>query len=485
MYLKDLLLDVPEVLDVRGDDGIEIKALSADSRKQLEQGMFFCFSGANFDAHDFAGQAVENGSVALVVERYLPDVQAVQVRVSDGRAAMARIASAFHGHPDKRMRMVGVTGTKGKTTTTYLLKSICEAAGMKCGLIGTTGNMIGARMLESRLTTPDPIELYDTLHTMADEGVQVVCMEVSAHALALHKLVGMTFEAAAYTNLSLDHLDFFGTMEHYRDAKRMLFADGLCRNAAFNADEETTPVVMGGLALPCMTFGISENADLYARDIEITENGVSFMLNLRGLHSAEIHLKMTGMFNVYNALAATALAMILGIDLETIKRGLEAVRSVPGRIEMLETNTPYRMILDYSHSPDALDNILRTVRTFTRGRLIALFGCGGDRDRQKRPVMGRISGQLADLSVLTSDNPRREDPMQILDAIEDGIRETNGEYVVIENRREAIRYAMNVAREGDVIVLCGKGHETYQDIGGVKHPFDEKIVVAELLTEME
>lgn len=483
MYLKDLLIDVPEVLDTRGDTATWIGALSADSRKRVNEGLFFCFAGASFDAHDFAGQAVENGCVALIVERYLEEIHAVQVRVSDGRAAMARIASAFYGHPDRRMRLVGVTGTKGKTTTTYLLKAICEAAGMKCGLIGTTGNMIGSRMLESKLTTPDPIELYDTLSTMAEEGVQVVCMEVSAHALALRKLVGMSFEAGAYTNLSLDHLDFFGTMERYRDTKRGLFADGLCQNAAFNADEETTPAVMEGLALPCMTFGICENADLYARDIEITENGVSFTMNLRGLHRAEIHLKMTGMFNVYNALASTALAMILDIDMDTIKRGLESVRNVPGRIEMLETNTPYRMILDYSHSPDALENILSTVRTFTRGRLIALFGCGGDRDRQKRPVMGRISGQLADLSVLTSDNPRREPPMQILDAIEDGIRETNGKYVVIENRREAIRYAMSVAQAGDVIVLCGKGHETYQDIDGVKHPFDEKVVVQELLKE--
>lgn len=485
MYLKDLLIDVPEVLELRGDGQTQIESLSADSRKQTQAGLFFCFRGANFDAHDFAAQAAENGSVALVVERWLPEVRAAQVLVSDARAAMARIASAFYGHPQRRMRMVGVTGTKGKTTTTYLLKSICEQAGMKCGLIGTTGNMIGARMLDSKLTTPDPIELYDTLRTMADEGVQVVCMEVSAHALALRKLVGMSFEAAAYTNLSLDHLDFFGTMEHYRDAKRRLFADGLCQNAAFNADEETTPEVCADLNLPCMTFGISQNADLYARDIEISENGVFFTLNLRGLHSADIHLRMTGMFNVYNALAATALAMILGIDLDTIKRGLEAVRSVPGRIEMLELDTPYRMILDYSHSPDALDNILRTVRTFTRGRLIALFGCGGDRDRQKRPVMGRISGQLADLSILTSDNPRREDPMQILTAIEDGIRETDGKYVIIENRREAIRYAMQVAQEGDVIVLCGKGHETYQDIGGVKYPFDEKCVVRELLAEQE
>ncbi len=239
------------------------------------------------------------------------------------------------------------------------------------------------------------------------------------------------------------------------------------------------------MTIPNITYGISANSDLYARDIEISENGVDFKMSLHGAHDFPVHLAMTGMFNVYNAMAAASCAMVLGIDTESIRKGLEAIQSVPGRIEMLQTNTPYKIILDYSHSPDALKNILKTVRQFARGRVIALFGCGGDRDHAKRPIMGRIGGQLADFCVLTSDNPRSEDPMQILKSIEEGIRPTGKPYTVIENRREAIRYAMTIAQEGDIIVLAGKGHETYQEIMGVKRPFDEKTVVRELLEEMQ
>jgi len=315
--------------------------------------------------------------------------------------------------------------------------------------------------------------------------VEVVCMEVSAHALYLRKLVGVKFEAAAYTNLSQDHLDFFGTMEKYFEAKRLLFTDDMVRNAAVNVDEDTAPQVCEGMTCPLLTYGISTSADLFARDIEITESGVSFTVNLRNLHSERIHLLLTGMFNVYNALVAAACALILGVSLEDIKKGLEAVVSVPGRVEMLDTATPYRMILDYSHSPDALENILTTVREFCRGRIILVFGCGGDRDKGKRPMMGEIAGKFADYSILTSDNPRFEDPMDILDAIEKGIEPTGAKYEIIENRRDAIRQAMEMAVGGDIIVLAGKGHETYQDICGVKLPFDEKEIVGELLSEMK
>ena len=273
-------------------------------------------------------------------------------------------------------------------------------------------------------------------------------------------------------------------MENYLAAKRLLFTTGMARNAAVNVDEETTEIVREGMTCPYMTYGISQEADLFARDNDIPESGLSFTLHLRNLHTEPQHQLLTGMFNVYNALAAAACALILGVALEDVRKGLEAVVSVPGRVEMLGTRTPYRMILDYSHSPDALENILRTVREFCRGRLILVFGCGGDRDKGKRPMMGEIAGRLADYSILTSDNPRFEDPMAILAAIEAGIRPTGAKYEVIENRREAIRQAMEMAVGGDIIVLAGKGHETYQDIKGVKHPFDEKRVVSELLEEM-
>lgn len=483
MLLRKLTENMPYLVEVRGDPDTEILSVCSNSREKVEKGLFFCIPGARFDAHDYAPQAVANGCVALVVDHDL-DVDVPQVKVTNVRAAMSRMAAAFYGHPADGMRLVGVTGTKGKTTTTYMIKSILETAGFKCGLVGTTGNMIGEKRIASNFTTPDPIDLQRDLRRMADEGVQVVVMEVSAHAIDMCRLDGLTFEVGAYTNLSQDHLDYFGTMENYFECKKRFFISSMAKNAVLNADEETSAGILRDLAVPHLTFGIAAAADLFARDIEISEDGVAFDVKLQGMHTLSIHLHMTGMFNVYNAIAAASCAMVLGVSPEDIKAGLETIQNVPGRIEMLPTGTPYRVILDYAHAPDALDNILRTCRTFTKGRLIALFGCGGDRDRGKRPIMGRIGGELADLCILTSDNPRSEDPMAILAAVEEGIRETEAPYIVIENRREAIRYALEIGREGDVIALCGKGHETYQEIRGVKHPFDEKVVVAELLEEL-
>lgn len=483
MQLFELIKDMPYLLETQGDMTAEISAVTNSSREKVQQGLFFCIPGARFDAHDFAPQAIENGCCALVVERFL-DIDVPQVKVSNGRAAMARIASAFYGHPAKEMKLIGVTGTKGKTTTSYMIKAIFEQAGYKCGLIGTTGNMIGAKRLPGSLTTPDPIELHRDLRQMADEGVQVVVMEVSAHAIDMHRLDGLVFEAGCYTNLSQDHLDYFHTMEQYFLTKKKFFTSGMVRNAALNADEETTPRVREDLTIPNLTFGICVAADLFARDIEINEEGVVFELQLQGMHPVKVDLRMPGMFNIYNAMAAASCAMILGVSAEDIRLGLESMTGVPGRIEMLPTGTPYRIILDYAHSPDSLRSILQTVREFTRGRLIAVFGCGGDRDKGKRPIMGEIGAREADLCILTSDNPRNEDPMAILAAIEEGVKPVGKPYEVIENRREAIRRAMTVAQEGDIIVLAGKGHETYQDIRGEKRSFDEKVVVQELLEEL-
>ena len=483
MYLKDLLAELPGVLETRGNMVMEIGALITDSREKNENGLFFCISGMRFDAHDFAGQAAENGCTALVVERFL-ELELPQVRVENVRSAMAYIAAAFYGHPEREIRMVGVSGTKGKTTTSYLMKAILEKAGFKTGLIGTTGNLIGDKHIKSNMTTPDPIDLHRCLRQMRDEGVEAVSMEVSAHAIDMRRLDGVAFEAACYTNFSQDHLDYFGTMENYFQTKKSFFLKGQVLNASLNADEETSEQIIDEIKIPYLTYGISAEADVFAREIEISENGVSFTIALRGLEEMEVSMHLTGMFNVYNALAAASLAMIMGIDRTAIKEGLESVKAVPGRVEMLETQTPYRVILDYAHSPDALENVLKTVRAFTKNRLIALFGCGGDRDHGKRPIMGQIVGRLADFSILTSDNPRTEDPDAILRSIEQGMKKTKGEYVVIENRREAIRYALEMGREGDVIILAGKGNETYQDIMGVKRPFDEKVVVRELLEEM-
>lgn len=484
MLLSEMLVEIPGVLKTVGNTEIPIGDLITDSREQTANGLFFCIPGLRFDAHDYAPQAVANGCTALVVERLL-DIPVPQVLVQNVRSAMAYLAGAFFGFPARSLRMIGVCGTKGKTTTSFLLKSVMEAAGYKTGLIGTTGNMIGEKRIKSNLTTPDPIDLHRCLRQMVDEGVEVVVMEVSAHAVDMHRLDGIIYEAACYTNLSQDHLDYFGTMEKYFEAKKSFFMNGSVLNAALNEDEETSDDIIKDIRIPYLTFGISSETDVFARDIEISENGVSFSILLRGVEDMEVNMQLTGMFNVYNALAAASLAMIMGVSNSDIKTGLESVKNVPGRVEMLDTKTPYKVILDYSHSPDALENILTTVRTFTRNRLIVLFGCGGDRDQGKRPIMGEIAGRLADYSILTSDNPRTEDPIAILDAIEVGAKSVGGSYTVIENRREAIRYALNMGQDGDVIILAGKGHETYQDIMGVKKPFDEKVVVSELLAEMQ
>ncbi len=327
----------------------------------------------------------------------------------------------------------------------------------------------------------------------ADENGSLVCQlpEIleHAHTEECYRIpeaaAAHVHEAACYTNLSQDHLDYFGTMERYFEAKKSFFMHGAVQNAALNADEETSESIRSDIKSSYLTFGISAKADVFARDIEISENGVSFQISLHGMETMPISMHLTGMFNVYNALAAASLAMIMGIDKEAIREGLESVQNVPGRVEVLDTHTPYKVILDYAHSPDALENVLKTVRAFTRSRLIALVGCGGDRDKGKRPMMGEIVGRMADFSILTSDNPRSEDPMTILAAVEDGMKRTDGEYVVIENRREAIRYALEMGCEGDVIILAGKGNETYQEIMGVKYPFDEKVVVQELLDEMQ
>jgi len=483
MKLSQLEKEFPDlILERKGDTEILLPVM--DSRVKEDRGLFCCISGARFDAHNFAGQAVANGAAGLAVERFLP-IDIPQILVRNMREAFGPICSALCGRPSEKMKMIGITGTKGKTTTSYLIKSILDVSGLKCGLIGTTGNMIGSKPIHGNMTTPEADELQKLLMQMAGEDVQAVVMEVSAHAIAMHRIDGICYDVGCYTNLSQDHLDYFGTMERYFEAKKAFFVPEYTRKAVLNVDEETTPRILADVQIPAGTFGISANADNFARDIEITEQGVSFRLCMKELGEKTVHMRMTGIFNVYNALTAASAAGALGIGIEDIAAGLEAVAAVPGRAEMLDTDTPYRVLLDYSHSPDALENILSTVRDFVKGRVIAVFGCGGDRDHGKRPIMGEIGGKMADYSILTSDNPRSEDPYAILEAIEEGIKKTDGAYTVIENRREAIRKALQMAEAGDLVVLAGKGHETYQEICGKKYPFDEKQIVRELLEEMQ
>lgn len=483
MKLNALIGRIPGEVSTRGNTDIEIAELCVDSRRATPGALFFCTPGLHMDAHDFALQAVEKGASALVVQRFLP-LDVPQVKVEDVRVAVSYIASEYFGNPSEKLMMLGITGTKGKTTTSFLVKAIMEAAGIKTGLIGTVCSMIGDETIPNRLTTPDPIETQTLLRRMVDAGMECVIMEVSAHALDMHRLAGMKFKVAAFSNFSQDHLDYFPDLDAYFAAKMKLMVPEVSENIVYNVDDERVSAGVRALGRQAMRIGIRESSDVYANDIEIGERGCSFLMTWHKRFRTTISLHLAGIFNVYNALMAAGICICAGAGPESIRQGLESVYNVPGRIELLDTGTAYRVILDYAHSPDSLENILKAVRQTTKGRMIALFGCGGDRDRSKRPVMGEIAGELADYCILTSDNPRNEDPMAILDAIEAGIKPTGCEYVVIENRREAIRYALKFAGAGDVVVLAGKGHETYQEICGVKHPFDEKVVVRELLEEM-
>ena len=483
MKLNAMIGRIPGEVSTRGDTDIEIAELCVDSRKVTPGALFFCTPGLHMDAHDFAPQAVEKGASALVVQRFLP-LDVPQVKVEDVRVAVSYVASEYFGNPSEKLMMLGITGTKGKTTTSFLVKSIMEAAGVKTGLIGTVCSMIGEETIPNRLTTPDPIETQTLLRRMVDADVKCVVMEVSAHALDMNRLAGVKFKVAAFSNFSQDHLDYFSNMDAYFAAKMKLMDRAACENVVYNVDDERVCTGVRKLRPEAMRIGIRESSDVYANDIEIGERGCSFLMTWHKRFRTSISLHLAGIFNVYNALMAAGMCICAGAGPESIRQGLESVYAVPGRIELLETGTPYRVILDYAHSPDSLENVLKAVRETTKGRMIALFGCGGDRDRAKRPLMGEIAGELADFCVLTSDNPRNEDPMAILDAIEQGIKRTECAYTVIENRREAIRHALKLAGPGDVVVLAGKGHETYQEIKGVRHPFDEKVVVRELLEDI-
>ncbi|MDR2514489.1 MAG: UDP-N-acetylmuramoyl-L-alanyl-D-glutamate--2,6-diaminopimelate ligase [Christensenellaceae bacterium] len=483
MDLRKLMAEVAGIEGFDGDDSVEITGLSYDSRKAGKGFLHFCLPGQKVDGHDFAAQAAENGAAALVVERRLP-IGLPQVLVKDARKAMSYFAQAFYGHPAKDMICVGITGTKGKTTSSYLIASIAKAAGHKVGLVGTVVTRIGEEEEEASLTTPEAIELQALLARMRDAGCSFFVMEVSAHALAQERLAGMVFDAGLFTNLSQDHLDYFHTMENYKLAKKRFFSAEYIKRAIVNLDDDAGAEMTDG-KVPVTGFAVAGRAGVQAcaEDIEIQESGVSYTLRYKSL-AAEIRMRFSGIFNVYNSLGAAVTCLELGVPMSAVRSGIQAVAVVPGRIEPLQTSTPYRVILDYAHSPAALENILETIRQFTQGRLICVFGCGGGRDKEKRPLMGGISGRLADYSILTSDNPRYEEPTEILSAIERGIAPTGGPYRVIENRREAIAEALKMGQKGDIIVLAGKGHETYQEVAGIKRPFDEKQVVAELLSEM-
>ena len=470
----DSILEGIDIVNIYNNSDVDILHITNNSRECRNGSLFVAVSGYQTDGHKYMESAFKNGAVAIMCEEYNPKLPCVQIVVSSSRRAEASAASNFYGVPHKKFNLIGVTGTNGKTTVTYLVKHILEYAGKKTGLIGTNQNMIGKEVFETGRTTPDSIELQGIFAKMAEEEVDYCIMEVSSHALELDRVYGCHFCAGAFTNLTQDHLDFHKTMDNYAKAKEKLFS--ISDNAVINIDDKYGKNMVNGVWGKLITYSAASDADLCAKNISLSSAGVSFDLN-----GEKISLAIPGEFSVYNALCAIGIALSCGIDLSVIKEALLSAHGVKGRAEVVKTNTDYTVLIDYAHTPDGIENILKTVKGFARGRTIIVFGCGGDRDNTKRPIMGRIAGELSDFCVVTSDNPRSEDPMKIISMIEDGVRESGAEYIVIESRYDAIKYALDSAKSGDVIVLAGKGHETYQELKEGKIHFDEREVVKQIL----
>ena len=477
MTLRELLAGVA-VREAEADLDLEISGVSYDSRKTRPGDLFVAMTGYATDGHKFIPMAREKGAACVLCQEK-PEGEGPWVLVEDSRAALAQVGRNWYGDPAASMTMVGVTGTNGKTTTTYLLKDILEqAAGAKVGLIGTNQNMIGGEILPTERTTPESFELQGLLRRMADEGCTHVVMEVSSHALHLKRVAGIRFAVGIFTNLTQDHLDFHGTMEDYCDAKALLFR--VCDVGVCNGDDPWAGRLMAGATCRQVFFGQGADRplDLRAENVRLDEAGVSFDAVAAG-EAVPVRVEIPGGFMVYNTLGVLAAARELGVPLADSARVLSHSAHVKGRVEPVPVPGDYTVLIDYAHTPNALENILLTAREFTAGRLICLFGCGGDRDRTKRPLMGAAVEELADLAVVTSDNPRTEAPMAIIRDILAGMTGGGAEVRVEPDRRAAIAWALDQGRPGDVIVLAGKGHETYQEINGVQVPLDEREVVAE------
>lgn len=479
MKLAELLSGI-EIKEGCYDPTLEVTGVSYDSRQTKPGEAFVAVPGFASDGYRFIPKALEKGAGVIICERE-PEQKTQYVQVPDCRRALAQLGANWYGHPADKMTMIGVTGTNGKTTITYLLKTVLEKTlGAKVGLIGTIQNMVGDTVIHTERTTPESFELQKLFSEMVEAGCTHCVMEVSSHALVLHRADEISFETGIFTNLTEDHLDFHKTMEAYCEAKAMLFTR--CRHGVVNTDDAYAQKIMQHATCSLLRYAENDKtADLLAENIALCADHVSFTAKTKD-ESADIRLAIPGGFTVYNALAVVGAGLTLGIPLSKIADALETAEGVKGRVEVVPTpGKPYTVLIDYSHTPDSLENVLKTVRGFCKGRVIAVFGCGGDRDPFKRPIMGRIGAELADLSVVTSDNPRTEDPMAIIDAIVAGMKEGPHPYVVIENRVEAIKWAMTHAEKDAVIVLCGKGHETYQEVGHEKRHLDEREVVAAVL----
>jgi UDP-N-acetylmuramoyl-L-alanyl-D-glutamate--2,6-diaminopimelate ligase len=497
------LREVADLLDrprIQGRTSAVVTAVADDSAAVQAGALFVAIKGLRRDGHEFVSEAFRRGAVGAVIDE--PRLMAEQpsapclICVPDSRAALCRIATAFYGEPTSRLRMVGITGTNGKTTTTYLIQGILSAAGLPAGVIGTIGYRIGERQLTASHTTPGLLALQQLLAGMMREGLRAAVMEVSSHALAQGRVDGCVFDAAVFTNLTQDHLDFHGTMEAYFAAKRTLFtglADGRYGKpgawAVVNHDDPWGRKLLDAHPARTLTYGLEPGADVTASDVTVAWSGIR--ATIQGAHGTfPIESPLVGRYNVHNLLAAVGAGLALGCAPAAIQAGIRQMRQVPGRFEKVEEpGQPFRVIVDYAHTDDALRRLLLAVRELQRGRVIVVFGCGGDRDRGKRPKMGRVAAELADLAVLTSDNPRSEEPQAIIRQIEAGVKEAGpserrlSDYRIVEDRKAAIGWAIATAQAGDVVVIAGKGHEDYQIVGTARHPFDDRSVAREALRQ--
>lgn len=478
MKLRELLAGIP-VLDAAADLETEITGVSYDSRRTKPGDLFVAMTGFATDGHQYIGKALENGAAAVLCQQ-TPETDCPYIQTEDSRRALAVVGANWFHHPASGMTMIAVTGTNGKTTTTYLLKAILEQTlGAKVGLIGTNQNMIGQEVIPTERTTPESFEVQHLFRQMADAGCTYVVMETSSHALALDRVYGVRYQVGIFTNLTQDHLDFHKTMEAYCDAKAILFRN--CGTGVVNADDPWTPRLLRNASCKVLTYAEHAPADLRAEGIVLGADHIAFDA-VTETERVPIRVNIPGGFMVYNTLDVLGAALALGIPLKDSARVLAAVPHVKGRVEVVPTpGRDYTVLIDYAHSPDGLKNVLSSVQGFAKGRTIALFGCGGDRDRTKRPKMGKTAAEHADFLVITTDNPRTEKPGAIIEDILPGLEGSVTPYTVIEDRVEAIHWAMDHAEAGDVIVLCGKGHETYQEINHVKHHMDEREIVADYL----
>ncbi|CUH94031.1 UDP-N-acetylmuramoyl-L-alanyl-D-glutamate-2, 6-diaminopimelate ligase [Propionispora sp. 2/2-37] len=494
MTLDEIVGLLPDAV-VDGEKLQTIRNIVCDSRQVTEGTLFICLPGVKTDGHDYIGQAFQAGAVAAVVERevQLPG-NMTRIKVADTRKAMQAIVPYFFGFPGRKLRMIGVTGTNGKTTTTYLLRDILRCAGYKVGVIGTIQTLIAERVLPVKNTTPDVVELQSILAQMVDADIDYVVMEVSSHALALNRIAGCEFDVGIFTNMTQDHLDFHGTFENYLKAKARLFqllssTDSLKagKTAVVNLDDAAAGAILQSSHCPTITYAVKETAaDLQAVRTDIRASGSSITVQGPFGH-LDIKLQITGMFNVYNVLGAVGAALAEKVRPEIIQKALEQFKSVPGRFELVDEGQPYSVIVDYAHTPDGLENILKTAQQIAQRRIIVVFGCGGDRDRTKRPIMGGLAAEYGDVVLATSDNPRSEDPYAILDEIEVGIKnklQSDKIYEKIPDRRQAIKRALELAQKDDIVVIAGKGHETYQILKDQTIHFDDREIARKYIREM-